>query len=183
MDGRSGWRGAVLTRGGERDGEVRASLGKGKMKTFNSLRFPVAATSIALIVVACAQPSQNDAPDRDLVTLLHTLIVGTVTGGGISPNEVFVPADSTSASIMRVAEVPIHEPTKLNCPGGTEANGELVRGRSDTSSICRLQARATLASCLSTNHAPSSIEVKSTGFFRALTSKSSARMPTGVWPA
>jgi len=98
------------------------------MKTFNSLRFPVAATSIALIVVACAQPSQNDAPDRDLVTLLHTLIVGTVTGGGISPNEVFVPADSTSASIMRVAEVPIHEPTKLNCPGGTEANGELVRG-------------------------------------------------------
>jgi hypothetical protein len=65
-------------------------------------------------------------PDRDLVTLLHTLIVGKVSGGGRSENDVFIPADSTSASIMRLAEVPIHAPTKLNCPGGTQANGERV---------------------------------------------------------
>ena len=92
------------------------------------MRGPVLAASIALIGVACARPSQSVAPDRDLVALLHTLIVGAVSGGGRSQNDVFIPADSTSASIMRLAQVPIHAPTKVNCPGGTEANGDAVRG-------------------------------------------------------
>jgi hypothetical protein len=94
----------------------------------DSFRGSVLVASIALIVVACARPSQGVAPDRDLVTLLHTLIVGAVSGGGRTQDDVFIPADSTSASIMRLAEVPIHAPTKLNCPGGTEANGDVVRG-------------------------------------------------------
>lgn len=88
----------------------------------------VVSASIAVFVVACAPPSQSVAPDRDLVALLHGLIVGAVNGGGRSQNDVFVPADSTSASIMRLAEVPIHASTVLNCPGSTDSNGDVVTG-------------------------------------------------------
>lgn len=98
------------------------------MKTLDSLRGPVAAISIALVAVACVPRSQSVAPDRDLVALLRGLIVGAVNGGGRSQNDVFVPADSTSASIMRLAEVPIHASTELNCPGSTDSSGHVVTG-------------------------------------------------------
>jgi hypothetical protein len=88
----------------------------------------VALASIVLTGFACAPRSQNVAPDRDLVALLHELIVGAVNGGGRSQNDVFVPADSTSASIMRLADVPIHASTNLNCPGSTDASGDHVTG-------------------------------------------------------
>jgi hypothetical protein len=92
------------------------------------LRRHAVAISTALTVVACARPSQGVPPDRDLVALLHGLVIGAVDGGGRSQNDVFVPADSTSASIMRLAEVPIHASTELNCPGSTNSNGDVVTG-------------------------------------------------------
>jgi hypothetical protein len=98
------------------------------MKTLDSLRGPVVAVSIVLLAIACAPHSSNVAPDRDLVALLHGLVVGAVNGGGRSPNDVYVPADSTSASIMRLAEVSIHASTELNCPGSTDSSGKIVTG-------------------------------------------------------
>ena len=98
------------------------------MKTRDFLHGPVVAASIVLVAVACAPRSQSVAPDRDLGAMIRGLIVGQVNGGGRSPNSVYIPADSTSASIMRLAEVPIHASIQLNCPGSTDSTGDVAAG-------------------------------------------------------
>lgn len=89
-------------------------------------RVPVA-TSIALGVISCARTG-NIAPDRDFAALLHTIVVDYVNGGGRNPNQVFVAEDSASAAVMRIAGVPVHPSTELNCPGSTDSSGDVVTG-------------------------------------------------------
>jgi hypothetical protein len=94
----------------------------------DSLYGPVLAASIALGAITCASHSVDIGPDRDLAALVHTIIVDSVSAGGRKPNDVFAAADSISASVMRIAKVPIQPPIQLNCPGSTDSSGDAVTG-------------------------------------------------------
>ena len=83
---------------------------------------------IALIGTTCAPHFTNGTTDRELTALVHSIIVDSLNTGGKNPSELLVAADSTSAAIMHVSEVPIYPPTHLDCPGSTDANGDVQSG-------------------------------------------------------
>jgi hypothetical protein len=62
---------------------------------------------VAIASIGSPLVAQKTDLDRDLAVLVHKMVVDSVNGGGRHPSQVFVAADSVSASIMGVAEVPV----------------------------------------------------------------------------
>lgn len=95
-----------------------------------AIRFIVSllASFVALAAIRSPLPAQIVALDADLAALVHKLVVESVNGGGRHPSQVFVAADSISAAIMRVAEIPADSTRNLTCPGSSDANGGVPTG-------------------------------------------------------
>ena len=65
-------------------------------------------------------------PTDTLGALLRHLVVDSLRGGGARAEAVLVAADSTSATLLRLADLPLAatpRPPALVCPGSTEADG------------------------------------------------------------
>jgi len=75
----------------------------------------------SLRAVAAAQPTTDG-----LGALIRPLVVDSLQGGGARAEMVLVAADSASAALLRLADVPAVAapgPKALVCPGSTEADG------------------------------------------------------------
>jgi hypothetical protein len=75
--------------------------------------------------MASVRPTAQPLPDG-LRALLRQLVVESLQGGGARPEMIFVAADSASAKLLRLADVPAvvaPGPGPLLCPGSTEADG------------------------------------------------------------
>jgi hypothetical protein len=85
-----------------------------------------------LIVGACALSARAVAAQttEELGPLIRQLLFGSLLeGGGDRDDMVFTAADSASAALLRLAEVPATAPPgpkPLLCPASTEADGRLV---------------------------------------------------------
>ncbi len=86
------------------------------------------ATWVALAATSSPTHAQKIVLDSDLAALVRKLVVESVNGGGYHASQIFVARDSLSESIMRLAGIPTDTATHLNCPGSTDANGNVQPG-------------------------------------------------------